>query len=80
MYSIAPEKLLLYADKGLVVVNKPNGMITQLSDPDNVCSVSAVVLHRRAALTQVTNRLRTSMRRFSAPSWTVCRRRDSLRI
>lgn len=80
MYSIAPEKLLLYADKGLVVVNKPNGMITQLSDPDNVRSVSAVVLHRRAVLTQVTNRLRTSMRTFSALSWTVCRRRDSLRI
>ncbi|RPD53643.1 pseudouridine synthase [Lentinus tigrinus ALCF2SS1-7] len=32
VYTISPEKLLLYADRGLVVINKPNGMITQVAD------------------------------------------------
>lgn len=41
VYSISPQKLLLYADRGLVVVNKPNGMIAQLGDPGHVNSVCA---------------------------------------
>ncbi|KAM5537313.1 hypothetical protein V8D89_009043 [Ganoderma adspersum] len=35
-YRLPAEKLLLYADRGLVVVNKPNGLISQLSDPQHV--------------------------------------------
>ncbi|KAI0705981.1 pseudouridine synthase [Cerioporus squamosus] len=38
VYSISPEKLLLYADRGLVVINKPNGMIAQLADPRNIAA------------------------------------------
>ena len=33
IYRLPAEKLLLYADRGLIVVNKPNGLISQLSDP-----------------------------------------------
>ncbi|TBU55702.1 pseudouridine synthase [Dichomitus squalens] len=35
IYRLPAEKLLLYADRGLIVVNKPNGLISQLSDPRN---------------------------------------------
>ena len=35
IYRLPAEKLLLYADRGLIVVNKPNGLISQLSDPDD---------------------------------------------
>ncbi|RDX49046.1 pseudouridine synthase [Lentinus brumalis] len=38
VYSISPQKSLLYADRGLLVVNKPNGMIAQLGDPGHVNS------------------------------------------
>ncbi|PIL26223.1 hypothetical protein GSI_11978 [Ganoderma sinense ZZ0214-1] len=34
-YRLPADKLLLYADRGLVIVNKPNGLISQLSDPQN---------------------------------------------
>ena len=40
IYRLPAEKLLLYADRGLIVVNKPNGLISQLSDPydtETVC-------------------------------------------
>ncbi|KAI0702765.1 pseudouridine synthase [Earliella scabrosa] len=34
-YRLPPETVLLYADRGMVVINKPRGLISQLADPQN---------------------------------------------
>ena len=41
-YRLPPETVLLYADRGMVVINKPRGLISQLADPQNKRMVRAL--------------------------------------
>ena len=68
IYRLPAEKLLLYADRGLIVVNKPNGLISQLSDPYDtetvcfsptfceVCSDASGIAHRSRTSTRISSR------------------------
>ena len=43
-YRLAAQKVLLYADRGLAVINKPNGLVSQPSLSEQVQELHSVIL------------------------------------